>query len=155
MTHPRLRAALVAATTLVALGAAAPGVAVAAPSASSRYESDTVTHANAERTKAKKKAVKASSCVDRYAERQARAMAKKQQLYHQDLAPILKKCKLRSVGENVAYGYPNGKAVTKAWMASTGHRANLLRSEYRLIGVGAVKDGDGRWYVAQVFGRAA
>ena len=99
--------------------------------------------------------MKASSCVDRYAERQARAMAKKQQMYHQDLAPILTKCKLRSVGENVAYGYPSGKAVTKAWMASKGHRENLLRSEYRLIGVGAVKDSDGRWYVAQVFGRAA
>ena len=48
--------------------------------------------------------------------------------------------------------YPDGTAVTAGWMGSTGHRANILNARYRLIGVGASQDSDGRWYAAQVFG---
>ena len=59
------------------------------------------------------------------------------------------------VGENVAYGYSNGKAAVSAWMKSPGHKANILNKDYRLIAVGAAQDEDGRWYVAQVFGRSA
>ena len=72
-------------------------------------------------------------------------------MYHQDLGPILRECNLRTVGENVAYGYPSGSAVMAGWMASSGHRANILNSSYRLLGVGAVQSSDGRWYAAQVF----
>ena len=71
---------------------------------------------------------------------------------HQDLGPILRGCNLRTVGENVAYGYPSGSAVIGGWMGSSGHRANILNSSYRLLGVGAVRSSDGRWYAAQVFG---
>jgi uncharacterized protein YkwD len=52
----------------------------------------------------------------------------------------------------VAYGYPSGSAVVAGWMGSSGHRANILNSSYRLLGVGAVQSSDGRWYAAQVFG---
>ncbi len=76
-------------------------------------------------------------------------------MYHQPMGPILKKCKLSQVGENVAFGYSSGKSVTKAWMDSSGHRANLLNGKHRLIGVGAYQDSRGQWYVSQVFGAAA
>ena len=96
--------------------------------------------------------LKGQSCVDLYAERLAAALSREQRLRHSNLETIRKACKLRSVGENVAYGYPSGRAVTQGWMNSRGHRDNILHAPFRLIGLGAVQDGAGRWWVAQVFG---
>ena len=45
--------------------------------------------------------------------------------------------------------------VNDGWMNSEGHRANILNPSFRLMGIGARKGHDGRWYVAQVFGRRA
>lgn len=123
-------------------------------SVSDRYEADVITATNGERAAQGLAAVAAEACVDRYAEAQAGRMAGENRMYHQDLGPILSECRLSSVGENVAFGYPDGKAVTAGWMGSTGHRANILNSSYRLIGVGAAQNAEGRWYVAQVFGAA-
>ena len=141
---------------LLAVGAVAVVPAADAHAvSSSKYESDVIAYANVQRVKAKKVKVKASSCVDRYAEAQASKMAKAKRMYHQDLMTIARACKLNLVGENVADGFPSGKSVTAAWMASPGHKANLLHKDFRLIGVGAVKASNGRWYVSQVFGRSA
>jgi uncharacterized protein YkwD len=44
-------------------------------------------------------------------------------------------------GENLAWGtggYAAAKSIVRAWMASPGHRANLLRPGFRRIGLGAV-----------------
>jgi uncharacterized protein YkwD len=111
-----------------------------------------LTITNRERTGAGLVPLTAQSCVDSYAEAQAARMAAEGRMYHQDLAPILSTCRLSTVGENVAYGYRDGAAVMAGWMASPGHRANILNSSYRLLGVGAAQDAQGRWYAAQVFG---
>ena len=52
----------------------------------------------------------------------------------------LKECKVtyRSVGENIAAGYRTPEAVVVGWMNSPGHRANILNSGFRKIGVGYV-----------------
>lgn len=92
-------------------------------------------------------------CLTRFATRQARAMARQQSMFHQDLGPVLARCRLRMVGENVAYGYRSGRAAVGGWMSSPDHRANLLHPGYRLMAVAARKDRDGVWYSAQVFGR--
>lgn len=93
-------------------------------------------------------------CVQKFAVRQARRMARQERMFHQDLGPILRRCGLRSVGENVAYGYPTGRsAVNQGWMRSERHRANILNRNFRLLGAGARRDDDGTWYAAQVFGR--
>ena len=48
------------------------------------------------------------------------------------------------VGENVASGFTDGKALVSGWMHSPGHRANILSEHFRLMGIGAVKkDGVG------------
>ena len=46
-----------------------------------------------------------------------------------------------SAGENLFWAGPvtNAKAVVAAWLASPGHRANLLSKSWRAVGVGAVK----------------
>ena len=95
-------------------------------------------------------------CVQRFAVRQAKIMAQQESMFHQELGPIMAACDLNSVGENVAYGYPSGRSVVNdGWMNSEGHRANILNPDFKLMGIGARKGHDGRWYVAQVFGREA
>ena len=142
---------LLGATALVAV----PLTQVAQASASGTYENSVYANTNVQRAKYDRVSLKGAKCLDRFAERQAAKMAAEQRMYHQQLGPILKACKLSMVGENVAYGYPNGKAAVSAWMKSPGHKANILNKNYRLIAVGAAQDKDGRWYVAQVFGRSA
>ena len=94
-------------------------------------------------------------CLQTYARRQAIRMANQQRMFHQDLGPVLRNCGMSMVGENVAYGYPSGRATVTAWMNSPGHRANILEPRHRRMGLAARKGDNGRWYVAQVFGRKA
>ena len=92
-------------------------------------------------------------CVQKYARRQARKMANQDRMFHQDLGVVLNKCGLTGVAENVAAGYPTGRAAVKAWMNSPGHRANLLEPSYRKLGMAVRRSDDGTPYAAQVFGR--
>lgn len=55
----------------------------------------------------------------------------------------------RWVGENVGYG-PDWRTVYRAFMASPGHRANMLDPDYRRIGIGA-RRGCGVVWVVLVF----
>jgi uncharacterized protein YkwD len=142
---------LFGATALVAL----PLTQTAQASPSQTYETSVYNNTNLQRAKFDRSKLNGARCLDTFAERQAKRMADEQRMYHQDLGPILKACKLSMVGENVAYGYPNGRSAVSAWMKSPGHKANILNGTYRLIAVGASQDEDGRWYVAQVFGRSA
>jgi uncharacterized protein YkwD len=46
------------------------------------------------------------------------------------------------VGENLAWGagrLSRARAIVRRWMASPGHRENLLHPGYRLVGVGALR----------------
>jgi uncharacterized protein YkwD len=57
-------------------------------------------------------------------------------------------------GENIAAGYSTAEAVVNAWMNSSGHRANILNSRYKEIGL-AVTYRAGttyRYYWTQDFG---
>lgn len=127
----------------------------AKPSAAGRYSQKAHDATNKRRTEHGLKELRRTGCVQRFAVKWAKTMAAQTHMYHQELGPILAECGLNLVGENVAYGYPNGRAVVAAWMNSEGHRANILRSDYRLMGIGARKGDDGLWYVSQVFGRKA
>ena len=144
--------------TLSLLGAlalvAVPLTESAQASPSDTYENSVYTNTNLQRSRYDRVALKGSRCLDTFAERQAKAMATQRRIYHQSLTPILKACNLSTVGENVAFGYPNGKSVVLAWMASPGHRANILNPKFRLIAVGAYQDSRGLWYASQVFGRS-
>jgi uncharacterized YkwD family protein/spore coat assembly protein SafA len=54
----------------------------------------------------------------------------------------------KSAGENIAKGQPSPEAVVKAWMNSSGHRANILNSSFTHIGVGYASGGS---YWTQMF----
>lgn len=55
-----------------------------------------------------------------------------------------------SAGENVAFGYVAAN-VTKAWLKSPGHRANILKKSYTHIGIGITCGKYGTPYYTQNF----
>jgi len=57
------------------------------------------------------------------------------------------------IGENLAAGQRNAKAVVADWMQSPGHRANLLDPTFTETGIAVKIGGDLGWYWVQEFGR--
>ena len=47
----------------------------------------------------------------------------------------------KAAGENIAKGQSTPEQVVKAWMNSSGHRANILSTKFTHIGVGYAKNG--------------
>lgn len=139
--------ALVAMLTLV-------GIAPASAASSSTYEKQVITATNKYRASLHKVAVKDQACVDRWAEGQAKWMADHRTLEHRDgrLLKIIKACKLTGASENIAWNFSSGTKVVAAWKKSSGHAKNMRAGTMRYIGVGAVKDSKGQWWVSQVFG---
>lgn len=56
----------------------------------------------------------------------------------------------RAWGENIAQGYATGAAVHAAWMASPGHRANILKPAFTDIG-SALIEANGTTWAVEVF----
>lgn len=56
-------------------------------------------------------------------------------------------------GENIAYGSTTAEGVMNLWMNSDGHRANILSSRFRTIGIGCVYY-EGVYYWVQCFGES-
>jgi uncharacterized protein YkwD len=139
----------VAALLVVTLAPAPAAVAEPAGYAKAAFKAT-----NQERVERDRKRLQGNACLKGFAVSQAKTMARLEVVSHQALSPILTACNLQRVGENVAAGYPTGRAVVrKGWMKSTPHRKNILDRRFRLMAIAARKGDDGRWYVAQVFGR--
>ena len=62
--------------------------------------------------------------------------------------------KYTAAAENIATGQRNPAEVMKFWMASSGHRANILNSTINQIGVGVARDNEGTLYWTQMFIRS-
>jgi uncharacterized protein YkwD len=141
------------------LVAVAGPVLVAEPAAASpaaTYGRAAFKATNVQRVKHDRVRLDRGACLQRYAVRQARRMARAERIWHQDLDTVLRTCGMRFVGENVAAGFPTGRSVVvRGWMKSQGHRENILERGFRRMGLAARKGDDGRWYAAQVFGRRA
>lgn len=58
-----------------------------------------------------------------------------------------------TMGENIAAGNATPESVVASWMESPGHRANILKPEFRELGVGFFDSGEGalRYYWGQLF----
>lgn len=57
-----------------------------------------------------------------------------------------------SVGENVAMGHPIPAAMHQGWMASAGHRSNLLNPAFTHVGIAVWVDSAGTTWGVQVLG---
>ena len=65
-------------------------------------------------------------------------------------------CAVKGWGENVGRTYgtqqPDTARIMSAWMASTGHRANILRGSFTHIGIGIDRGSNGYWTYVLDFG---
>lgn len=140
---------VVSLVALLALGLPAPAQAQVL----AKYEDQARSVTNGKRVNHDLEKLDRGSCVQQAAVRQARRMANRDEMFHQDLGRVLRRCNLTRVGENVAAGYSTGRDAVAAWMKSPGHRANILEPSYRLLGLAVRRADDGTPYAAQVFGR--
>lgn len=115
------------------------------------YEHQILRLVNLERARAGLRAVALDHCANAFAEKQNLVIAVAAALTHQDLYRVLSGCQARVAGENVGYGSISAAEMMKLWMASDGHRHNILRPGFTHIGVGALQTESGRWYATQVF----
>jgi len=78
----------------------------------------------------------------------AQRLASERKLYHSHLPDGIRS-KWCSLGENVGYG-PSVASIEDAYMASPGHRANILATKWNGVGVGYATNG-ARVYTVHVF----
>ena len=95
-----------------------------------------------------------SSCLASIAYSNAVRMARQGYISHTNGATRDLGCGLGyHAGENVGWysGGPSDTWANSAFMASPGHRANILSSYYHYVGTSWVKGSNGRWYIAVEF----
>ena len=133
----------------LAVLAALVGVAAIALGACSPEEDRAVELVNADRSRAGLQTLPVN--IDLYFKAQSWSgrLAGAQGLSHSNLAEGIGYPWSR-LGENVGYGY-SIEQVHNAFMASPGHRANILDGGFNRIGVGVTRDGAGRYWVVQEF----
>jgi uncharacterized protein YkwD len=128
-----------------ALAAAPPG-----SPASVAYVQRVVVLVNARRAAAGLHPLAVSACATRLAAPWSAHMAATGVLVHQSLLPLLR-CPASRAGENIAYGGISADRMMAMWMASPGHRANILNPRFTQFGVGAVRTTSGTWWATQDF----
>ncbi|MET7288053.1 CAP domain-containing protein [Streptomyces sp. NPDC005573] len=113
---------------------------------------------NAERAKVGCSAVTLNSTLNKVAQAHSADMAAHQNMSHTGSDGSAPGDRLTSAGyawstygENVAYGYATPEEVMAGWMASPGHRANILNCSFKEMGVGLAQPGS---YWTQDFGTA-
>jgi uncharacterized protein YkwD len=95
-----------------------------------------------------------SPSLTRIAQEQANAMATRDSLDHNVLAPFSRRIGrsgLSRAAENIAYGHADFASTLKQWINSAGHRANLLLHDAKWIGVAHAQNGH-RIYWAMIIG---
>lgn len=95
-----------------------------------------------------------SGALTRIAQEQANAMAVRDSLDHNALAPFssrISRSRFNRAAENIAYGYADFARTLKQWTNSAGHRANLLLHGAQWVGVAHAQNGH-RMYWAMVIG---
>lgn len=148
-----LAAVLLSLALLVPLGSPAQAAAGDQTKTSKKYGKNAEKKTNKHRKKNDLAKLKADKCLAKWGAKHAKRLAKDGAgIWHQDLGPIMRDCGLRTVGENVAMGYPSSSAVVKGWMNSPGHRANILRPQFKISETVARQSSNGTWYAVQVFG---
>ena len=116
------------------------------------YTQALLRYTNYERGKAHLPALKISYCVKgRFADTWARHLAATRTLTHQTLGPIMTQCHGNAAGENIAFGNVTPQRMVAMWMASPGHRANILSRTFTYIGIGATRATNGNVYGVQDF----
>lgn len=119
---------------------------------------DLLDRINVERANAGQRPLAMDGCLSRMAGGWASAMAAGNltgSAHNPSLTAEARACSLRGWGENVGRtmgSSPDTARIMSAWMASDGHRANILRSSFTHIGIGLDRGSNGSWYYVLDFG---
>ncbi|MFL6101001.1 MAG: CAP domain-containing protein [Actinomycetales bacterium] len=114
---------------------------------STTYRAQLLAGVNAERTKRGLPALRLSSCLnDTYAQPWAIYLAIHHTLVHQSMSKMLTGCHASVAAEDIGAGAVSAASMVKLWMGSASHRANILSTHLRYIGVGAAHSGSTVWY---------
>jgi uncharacterized protein YkwD len=95
-----------------------------------------------------------SEALTRIAQEQANAMAGRDLLDHNALAPFssrISRSRFNRAAENIAYGHADFASTLNQWTNSAEHRANLLLHGAKWIGIAHAQNGH-RMYWAMVIG---
>jgi uncharacterized protein YkwD len=105
---------------------------------------------NAERAAANRRGLRMQKKLIKIARRHSRRMASAGSIYHNPrLARQVRRLSWSIAGENVGVGNAI-ESLHAAFMASPPHRENVMRSQYRRVGIGVLQR-DGRIWVTVVF----
>ena len=122
------------------------------------YEQKVVELVNIERQKNGLSALTLDTKVSNVARTKSKDMATNNYFAHQSptygsAGDMLKQFGIQwsAWGENIASGQRTPEAVVTAWMNSSGHRANILSSNFSKIGVGYTTNSSGTPYWTQMF----
>lgn len=114
---------------------------------------------NSERAKAGCGAVRSNTALQRAAQGHSADMAAKDYFSHTSKDGRTFADRIRAagygggtLGENIAAGQSTASAVMRSWMASSGHRANILNCAFTGLGIGYAKGGSYGHYWTQDFG---
>ena len=152
VTNPRpltlaaLAAAAVLAAAVTAAGAASESERIAARGSSCELRVDTgrerlmVRLINGHRARAGQARLKVDPRIRAAGRRHSRWITRSGSFSHERQ---LRWARGRASGQNLALGRAP-RALVRAMMASSGHRANLLSPVFRRVGVGAIRDCRGR-----------
>jgi uncharacterized protein YkwD len=117
---------------------------------------------NAERQHQGLQALTYNPRLDQMAKIQAQNMARFQKMAHvlpeAQLPTLVSRAQyvgyaFSRIAENVALGYPSAGTVVQGWMASKGHRTNILNRDIGETGIAIARSSAGGLYYCQVFGR--
>jgi uncharacterized protein YkwD len=153
--HAAVAAAALAVFLVAVPSASAAGACTAANASASQASKRALVRAtlcvlNAERGRHNLRRLRLNSRLSDAARGHSRAMARKRFFSHTSLsgasfvdrirrAGYLSGARSWAVGENIAYGSGSRstpRSIARAWMNSPPHRANILSSSYRSIGIG-------------------
>jgi uncharacterized protein YkwD len=124
----------------------------------SSYEQRVLQLVNGERARAGLGALGYDRRLDQAAERHNQQQAATRTMAHEGIGDGDPGSRIRAAGftgawgENVAAGQLTPEQVVAEWMASPGHRRNILDPTYSRLGVSYNTSSDGRTYWAQSFG---
>lgn len=115
------------------------------------YAQELVAGTNTARATAGLEPLGLSECARAAAADRAQALTGGRELTHASLVPVMEACDPSGpAAENLSRAAADPGAVVNAWLASPGHRANLLDPTLAQVGVACVLDTD-RMLCSQVF----
>ena len=150
----RLRLVAVTSVTAACLAAGVVPAAAAAPTVVpstgrpvrlTSFEHDLLRLMNAQRTSLGLQALTITPCAEDFARRWAKVMARRDRLMHNPSLSSLwssRNCGDASrLAENVGLSGPSAGQLYAAFMASPGHRVNILNPRLRFVGIGSWRRG--------------